>query len=37
MALANLTIETEVTQEEAEEGLEVALGMEVEGDMGSEG
>ena len=38
--LDNLTIETEVTQEEAEEGLAVALEtqeMETEGDGGSKG
>ena len=34
MDLGNLTIEMEVTQEEADEGLEVSLGMEVEGYMG---
>ena len=33
----NLTIETEVTQQEAKEELEAALKMEVEGYMGSEG
>ena len=35
--LGNLNVETEVTQEEAEKGLEVALGMEVEEDIGSKG
>ena len=37
MALDNLRIETAVTEEEAEEGLEAALGMEIEVDRGSEG
>ena len=37
MNLVNFTIEIEVTQEEAEGGLRAALGMEIEGDMGSEG
>ena len=35
--LMNLNIETAVTKEEASEGLEVALGMEVEEDRDSEG
>ena len=35
--LDNLTIETTGTQEEAEEGMAAALGMEVEVDRGSEG
>ena len=34
--LANLRIETAVTEEVAEEGLEAAVGVEVEGDRGSE-
>ena len=37
LEINNLRIETAVTEEEAEEGLEVAPGMEVEGDRGSEG
>ena len=37
LELNNLRIETAVTEEETEEGLEAALGMEVEGDRGSEG
>ena len=37
LGLNSLRIETAVTEAEAEEGLEAALGMEVEGDRGSEG
>ena len=35
--LNNLNIETAVTEEEAAEGLEASLGIEVEEDRGSEG
>ena len=35
--LNNLNIEAEVTEEEAVEGLEVALGMKVEEDRGRKG
>ena len=35
--LNNLTIETAMTEEEAVEGLEAALGMEVDGDDKDEG
>ena len=37
LGLHNLRIETAISEVEAEEGLEAALGMEVEGDRGSEG
>ena len=36
-AINNLTIETSRTEEEATDGLEAALGMEVEEDLDSEG